>query len=159
MEKLSQRIIHKTVGFTMVELLAVLLVTSVTMVMTVPIFHQTIANYQLKQAAGRMAWEIRSQQQEAISSGASRQIEFFYYGGYYQVLKPAKRNVYLPEGVEYAYITLPKSGGNRFLLTFNISGGPNFGGTIALTNGFGDQMYVIITPVIGRVRVSDVPPE
>jgi type II secretory pathway pseudopilin PulG len=155
----SRRIIYKTEGFTAVELMAFLVVVGVAVALAVPVFTKTMANSQLKQAADRMAWELRAQQQEAISSGSFRQIEFFYYGGYYQMLKPEKNNVFLPQGITYSYITIPKTGGNRYLLTFNITGGPNLGGTIALKNEFGNQVYVIITPVIGRIRVSDVPPE
>ncbi len=146
-------------GFTVIELLAVLLITGLVMGLGIPIFKRTMADYQLQQSAERMAWEIRSQQQEAMASGTNRQIEFFYYGGYYKILKPQPRNVFFPEDVTYSYLTLPKSGGNRYLLTFNHSGGPNLGGTVALKNDYGRERFVIVNPVIGRVRVSDVPPD
>jgi prepilin-type N-terminal cleavage/methylation domain-containing protein len=146
-------------GFTVIELLAVLLITGLVMGLGIPIFKRTLADYQLQQTAERLAWEIRAQQQEAMADGTPRQIEFFYYGGYYKILKPQPRNVFFPEDVAYAYLTLPKSGGNRYLLILNASGSPNLGGTVALKNDYGRERYVVINPVIGRVRVSDVPPE
>ncbi|MGI6648339.1 MAG: prepilin-type N-terminal cleavage/methylation domain-containing protein [Bacillota bacterium] len=146
-------------GFTLVELLAVLVVLGMVSLMAWPVFNRTLANHQLRQTAEQMAWELRAQQQEAIAFGSSRQIEFSLYGNYYNVLKPELRRVYLPEKIRFHYITIPKTGGNRYLLDFDILGRPNLGGTIALKNEFGSEQYVIITPVIGRIRISDKPPE
>lgn len=160
MNILNQEYRQNRSGFTIIELMAVLLIMGLVISLGIPVFQRVLADYQLQQTAENLAWEMRLQQQEAMASGVYRQIDFLRYGNYYLIKKPAgQSSVSFPEGVTYAYITLPKDSDNRYLLTFYPSGIPNLGGTIALKNSFDRHKYVVINPVIGRVRVSDVLPD
>jgi hypothetical protein len=44
-------------------------------------------------------------------------------------------------------------------VNFNPNGSPSMGGTVTLKNKRGKELYVIMTPVTARVRVSPDPPE
>ncbi|NLK51367.1 MAG: hypothetical protein GX295_02820 [Syntrophomonadaceae bacterium] len=144
-------------GFTIVEIMAVLALFLILSAGAVTLFTRTMASYRLQQTADQMAWEIRTQQQEAIAYGSARQMEFFLFGNYYQIMEPEYRNVFLLPGIEYVYISFPPTG-YRSLLKFNASGCPDRGGTIALKNKYGKHRYVIISPVVGRIRISEVRP-
>ena len=144
-------------GFTLVELMAVLAIILCISSGAIAFFARTIAGYQLQQTAEQMAWEIRGQCLEAQVYGAGRQVEFFLFGNRYKIMQPKGRNVYLEPGIEFDYISIPSTG-NRILLSFAVDGQADKGGTIALKNKYGQKRYVVLSPIVGRVRITDVDP-
>ncbi|NPV26181.1 MAG: type II transport protein [Firmicutes bacterium] len=145
-------------GYTFIEVTAVLLISSLIFLLVAPRFVHGLADYQLQKSAEALVWQLRHERQAAIAEGTAHQIEFFVFGNKYRLFQPTLRDVPLDAGIEYAYISLPKDQFGRLTLIFNPLGTPNVGGTIALKNKYNQYRYVVVAPVIGRVRLSDTPP-
>lgn len=145
-------------GFTFLELVVTLVVIGIIVGCTAaPTVKRTLAKKNLEIASQKLAWEIRGLREEAIALGIARQVEFLLYGRAYYFSATGRR-VDLEPGIDFAYITLPRDAYSRIILRFDVNGNPNQGGTIALRNSYGEQKYVVVLPVIGRVRVTDTPP-
>ncbi len=153
-------ILNNNKGFTLVELLCVLMLIGMISLIAAPAVADMGRKRNLELAARAMAIDMRKAQQKAITAGWTQLIEMRTTVNDY-VIKDGKsserRRVPLPEGVSYRSNNFPLVGGNR-LLSFSRSGAPNSGGTVGLTNTAGDVIYVIVTPATGRVRISREPP-
>lgn len=142
-------------GFTLLELLVVMLITAFSLVAAAPALEQVIARQRLDNSAQQMAWTLRSAQQKAIYSGQEQMVRFYYSTNSY--LMGTTR--YYLDGAQYAAIpNFPTRIGRVPACIFQPSGIPRSGGTVVLMNGGEDTYYVIVSPVAGRIRVADQPP-
>ena len=146
-------------GFTLIELLAVLAIIFLCAAMLWPNV-SVHGRRKLETAARGLASDLRLIRQAAITSGEFCKIDFYRYTQYYELRLPGeKRTVYLPKGVYYGGVpSFPKGLAGPPSVHFNALGHPSAGGTVSLISGEGDILYVIVTPVIGRVRISREPP-
>jgi len=146
----------------LLEVIIVMLIVSTVLAIAVPELGKKLAVVRLDALAGQMAADIRTVQQMAINEeSAAYFIEFYPYGERYEIRKTSH-----PMYIVLDKVTLPDTAdlvatnfsGDR--LAFSTQGSPVQGGTVTLQDKrSGRFRYVIVTPITGRVRVSDSPPE
>jgi len=145
-------------GMTLVELLAVIIILSIMSAMAVLLFSHT-GVWSLKAAAGELAGRIREARSSAIIEGRNINIIFYEFSRKYKLEYPDDGEwVSLPEGINYSANNFPLVIDNRPTLYFRHTGAPNRGGHIGLKDKRGNQVFVIVAPVTGRVRVDKAPP-
>ncbi len=143
-------------GFTLLELLLVLLITTFSLVAATPALEQVMTRQCLDSSAQQMAWVLRSAQQEAIYSGQDQMVRFYFSTNSY--LSGTSTRYYL-EGAQYAANpNFPTQVGRVPACIFQPSGIPRSGGTVVLMNGEEEHRYIIVSPVAGRIRVASQPP-
>ncbi|MCW3490288.1 GspH/FimT family pseudopilin [Dethiobacter alkaliphilus] len=141
----------------MTELVTVLVILGILCMVAVPVVGH-ISTWGLRTAAQELAAQVRQARQTAIAGGEVCYVVFYEFSGRYRVDLPGESEwVSLPEGVTY--------GGNNFVhlhgrptVYFRYTGAPNRGGHVVLRDKRGNRRYVIVTPVTGRVRISETPP-
>lgn len=144
-------------GFTLLELLAVLALLSVLAAVTLPAAG-TLSRWKLDGAARILAGNLRLARQEAIASGYNSKVVFYIYTNSYELrLSQKKSTVDLPRGVSFKGLTTFP--GKPPSVHFNMFGHPSTGGTVVLKSSDGEKIYIIMTPVTGRIRISRDPPE
>lgn len=143
-------------GFTLLELLLVLLITALSLVVATPALERVISRQGLENSAEQMAWVLRAAQQEAIYSGQDQMVRFYYSTNSY--LAGTSTRYYL-DGADYAAIpNFPTQVSRVPACIFQASGIPRSGGTVVLVNLENENRYVIVSPVAGRVRIAEQPP-
>ncbi len=151
---------NKEYGFSLVELLCILTLIGIMALVAAPAVQGLGQRHNLEIAARTMATEMRKAQQRAIMAGCGQIIEF-HHRKRYRIRDGKTEETYtveLPEGVTRRSVNFPFSDNIRFL-RYNYNGSPSSGGTVTLVNSAGEVLYVIVTPITGRVRISECPPE
>ncbi|MBS3947175.1 MAG: prepilin-type N-terminal cleavage/methylation domain-containing protein [Dethiobacter sp.] len=144
-------------GFTLAELLVVVAIIGVVALIVLPV-HRQLTGWPLQGAALELSARVREMRHAAIATGQRTELGFFLFDGLYRVSCPERVTlVRLPAGVSFAAINFP-SDGVRHTLSFRFTGAPNQGGHVALRDRRGNRLFVIVTPVTGRVRVAEQPP-
>ncbi|MBO8159258.1 GspH/FimT family pseudopilin [Thermosyntropha sp.] len=141
-------------GFTIVELLCVLIIVSFMLFMAFPHFEKVKERYELKTEAQKMAWVLRSARQEAILSGISQSVYFYPLVNKYKDHKGEWHE--LPSTFKMGVNFTTFAG--RPACVFSPEGAPD-GGTVTLISRSQFKQYIIVSPVTGRVRVSQYPPQ
>jgi prepilin-type N-terminal cleavage/methylation domain-containing protein len=145
-------------GYTLVELLVVLAVAALVLLAVFPI-HRQLSHWPLQGAALELAARMREMRHAAIASGQRTELVFFQFDGLYRVRCPERATlVRLPAGISFAFTNFPLVFGQPTLF-FRFTGAPNQGGHVVLRNRAGWRLYVIVTPVTARVRISERPPQ
>ncbi len=145
-------------GLTLLEMMVVLMIMGILTATAVPLTRH--ASYWSLQGAARvLASQIRETRHKAIMEGRTCYIVFYVFSGRYKLEYP-EGNIWvrLPEGVDYAANNFPLVLDGRPTLYFRYTGAPNRGGHVGLKDKKGNKLYVIVTPVTGRVRIDKVPP-
>lgn len=149
-------------GFSLIELLLVLLLIGILLAVAIPLGERSVARFNLTSAARQMAADIRMHQQVAISSEddlSTYQIIFDPSKHRYQLQKNTliMKTINLPGTVHITNTNFP---GQNNRLRFSIQGRPiDGGGTITLLDQVtGELYYVIVAAITGRVRISTEPP-
>ncbi len=142
-------------GFTLIETVVVILIAGVFLGL-VSISSKAVDRSRLNIAALMVAEDIRLTQQLSLNQNGEYRIIFDYTGERYYLLKgvEAVKTVNLPAGVNLVKTNFPSDE-----LKFNYRGIPSQGGTVTLRNKKGSYLYVIVTPVTGRVRIGTTPPQ
>ena len=144
-------------GFVLTELLLVLLLLGVLIAIAVPAI-RSFGQWPLRAASQEMAARIREARQTAIATGKICYVVFFEFSGRYRLELPAGREwVTLPNEVVFGGINFPLFD-NRPTIYFRYTGAPNRGGHLVLRDDNGRRRFIIVTPVTGRVRISETPP-
>ncbi len=137
------------------------MITSTLLLVAMPQLAKAVEKYSLDAAARQLAEDIRITQQQALNEeSASYFLQLYPYDPYndwYEIKKGSLRvaRVKLPKSVDM-YPT--NFSGNKIVISAR--GTAVAGGTVTLRErASGRFKYVIVTPVTGRVRVSDSPPE
>lgn len=124
--------------------------------MVMPRFTGIIESVKLKADARQIAWFLKNLRYQAITEGKDKTIYFYNFDTIY---KSGGKVYRLSPGISYERVTFNNIGitGTRGC-RFNSSGTPTQGGTVGLENQQGDKIYVIVSTVAGRIRISDTPP-
>ncbi|NLO21544.1 MAG: prepilin-type N-terminal cleavage/methylation domain-containing protein [Syntrophomonadaceae bacterium] len=146
---------HK--GFTLIELMVVLLILALTLSLAWPQLNRPYQRYALNSSATQLAWTLREARSEAMFKGRISSVRFYVSLNRY---RSDKQSYYLVKGIQYGGIpTFPSRIGSIPVCSFNATGAPAGGGTVVLKNQLNDKKYIIVNPIVGKVRVSDKPPE
>ncbi len=159
----------KFAGYTLVELIAVLAILGLVAAMVWPKYQVVADELALRQDAAVLAREIRLARQSAITTGRECALVFKASSGSnkstsYQVRQgQTLRTVSLRRGVETVGTTFaldpvnPKDW-SRSACRLLPLGSPTQGGTVHLKNNRNQSIYIAVTPVTARVRVTKTRP-
>lgn len=141
-------------AFTFLELVIVVLMLGVILGTAVPAMQGPLNHYRVITSARQLESDIRNLQQQAISL-EDNGYNIVFAPTFYQVRKDTSpvNTVNLPAGVMIAY--------NNFSfnqLNINLKGLPSNNGHVKLAGDKGENRYVIIYALTGRIRIDTVPP-
>lgn len=150
-------------GFTIIEMVVAMLIISIAVAFTVPNFNKIMGRYQLDISAREMASDIRDLQQAALKTqNPNLAIMWNTTDDVYYLMNGNTKNktVQLPKSVgihSAPYITNEAA----YKMHFAVTGRPaaGFGGTVMLVGKNTGKFKYVIIDTLGRVRVSETPPE
>lgn len=147
-------------GFTLIELMVFLGLLTVVLLIATPNLANLLERFKLEADARQLAWILRQARQDAVIKCKPQTIFINKNNEEYQWYSEGNfRNYHTSKGIDivtanYAAFTP----GGLPACSFNTTGVPGHPGTTVLRNQQGDTRYIIVSAVIGRVRVSRTPP-
>jgi prepilin-type N-terminal cleavage/methylation domain-containing protein len=147
-------------GYTLIELMAVVTIISLLLGLGINGISSLIQWNKLNTAAAILSSELKSAQSRAFYEGVYYKIEFYATFdcptlNKYRIYKQTE----LYEEIRLEGVELFKTNFTDNNVYFYPNGVPGQGGTVTLKNKKGKVLYVIMTPVTARVRISPEPPE
>jgi len=146
---------NHTKGYTLIELMVVIGIISLLLGLSLNGLYNLIQWSKLNRAAALLSSELKDTQSRAFYEGVYYWIEFWESLDRYRIHKKEE----LVEDIILEDIDLFNTNFTNDKVYFYPSGVPSMGGTVTLKNKRGKVLYVIMTPVTARVRVSPEPPE
>ena len=150
-----KRSTNRTKGYTLIELMVVVGIISLLLGLSLNGLYNLIQWSKLNRAAALLSSELKNTQSRAFYEGVYYWIEFWESLDRYRIHKKEE----LVEDIILEDIDLFNTNFTNDKVYFYPSGVPSMGGTVTLKNKRGKVLYVIMTPVTARVRVSPEPPE
>jgi len=150
-----KRSTNRTKGYTLIELMVVVGIISLLLGLSLNGLNNLIQRSKLNRAAALLSSELKDTQSRAFYEGVYYWIEFWESLDRYRIHKKEE----LVEDIILEDIDLFNTNFTNDKVYFYPSGVPSMGGTVTLKNKRGKVLYVIMTPVTARVRVSPEPPE
>jgi len=142
-------------GFTLIELMVVVGIIVLLLGLSLNGLYNLIQWSKLNRAAAILSSELKNTQSRAFYEGVYYKIDFWAPLDRYRIY----RQTVLYKDVQLEDIDLFNSNFTNNNLYFYPNGVPSMGGTVTLKNKRGKILYVIMTPVTARVRISPEPPE
>jgi len=151
---------NRNKGFTLIELMVVIGIITLLLVLSINGISSLIQWSKLNTAAALLSSELKNTQSRAFYEGVYYKIEFQPTFNYptlnkYKIFKKSE----LCKEIKLEGVELFKTNFTDNRVRFYPNGVPSMGGTVTLKNKRGKILYVIMTPVTARVRVSTEPPE
>jgi len=146
---------NPTKGYTLIELMVVVGIISLLLGLSLDGLYNLIQWSKLNRAAAVLSAELKNTQSRAFYEGVWYKIEFQPTYERYKIFKETE----LERKVQLENIDLFHTNFTDNRVRFLPNGSPSMGGTVTLKNRRGKILYVIMTPVTARVRVSPDPPE
>ncbi|MBE3114165.1 MAG: prepilin-type N-terminal cleavage/methylation domain-containing protein [Actinobacteria bacterium] len=156
---------NHTKGYTIIELMVVVGIIALLLGLSLNSLNNLIQWNKLNVAAALLSSELKNTQSMAFYEGVSYKIEFYPTFDWptslnkYKIFKVCELYKELYKEIKLEDIDLFKTNFTGNKVFFYPSGVPGQGGTVTLKNRRGKILYVIMTPVTARVRVSPDPPE
>ena len=156
--------IHSTTynkGSTLIELMVVVGIISLLLGLGINGLDYLIQWNKLNTAAAMLSSELKNSQSRAFYEGVYYKIEFYATFNWPTSLNKYKifRKSEFYKEIKLDGVELFKTNFTDNRVRFLPNGVPSMGGTVTLKNKRGKILYVIMTPVTARVRVSPDPPE
>lgn len=142
-------------GYTLIELMVVVVIISLLLGIGINGLDYLIQWNKLNTAAGLLSSELKNIQSRAFYEGVYYKLQFMPSLDKYRIYKQTE----LIDDIIFKDIDLFNSNFTDNKVYFYPNGVPSMGGTVTLKNKRGKILYVIMTPVTARVRVSRDPPE
>ena len=142
-------------GYTLIELMVVVVIISLLLGLGVNGLDHLIQWNKLTVTAGLLSSELKNTQSRAFYEGVYYKLQFWPSLDRYRVYKQTE----LIDDIIFKDIDLFNTNFTDNNIYFYPNGVPGQGGTITLKSRRGKVLYVIMTPVTARVRVSPDPPE
>ena len=146
---------NHTKGYTLIELMVVVVIISLLIGLSLNGLYNLIQWSKLNRAAAILSAELKNTQSRAFYGGEYYKLQFWPSLDRYRIYKQTE----LIDDIILEDIDLFNTNFTNDNLYFYPSGVPSMGGTVTLKNKRGKVLYVIMTPVTARVRVSPNPPE
>src|SRR5665648_572088 len=150
-----KRSTNRTKGYTLIELMVVVGIISLLLGLGINGLDYFIQLNKLNTAAALLSSELKNTQTRAFYEGVYYKLQFWPSLDRYRIYK----KTVLIDDIILEDIDLFNSNFTDDKVYFYPSGVPSMGGTVTLKNKKGKILYVIMTPVTARVRVSPDPPE
>jgi len=147
--------INRTKGYTLIELMVVVVIISLLLGLGINGLDYLIQLNKLNTAAAMLSSELKNIQSKAFYVGVYYKLQFWPTLDRYRIYKQAE----LIADIILQDIDLFNTNFTDNNLYFYPNGVPGQGGTVTLKNKRGKILYVIMTPVTARVRVSSEPPD
>ncbi|HOF02669.1 MAG TPA: type II secretion system protein [Atribacterota bacterium] len=148
-------IIRSNNGYTLLELIVVISIISALLLMSFKGLLIIKQNYDLNVAAHQLEATLKDCQGRAMYTGGYYKIDFYPSLNRYRVYHESV----LIEDVQLEDINLHYTNFTDNKVYFYKTGTPSMGGTVTLKTKSGRTLYVIMTPVTARTRVSTKPPD
>jgi len=146
---------NRNKGYTLIELVVVVVIISLLLVLSLNGLYNLMQWSKLNRAAAILSAELKNTQSRAFYEGVYYKLQFWPSLDRYRIYKQTE----LIDDIILEDINLFNSNFTDNNLYFYPNGVPSMGGTVTLKNKRGKILYVIMTPVTARVRVSPDPPE
>ena len=146
---------NRNKGYTLIELMVVVGIISLLLGLSINGISSLIQWSKLNRAAALLSSELKNTQSRAFYEGVYFKLQFMPSLDKYRIYKQTE----LIDDIILKDIDLFNSNFTDDKVYFYPNGVPSMGGTVTLKNKRGKVLYVIMTPVTARVRVSPSPPE
>jgi len=150
-----KRSTNRTKGYTLIELMVVVVIISLLLGLSLNGLYSLIQWSKLNRAAALLSLELKNTQSRAFYEGVYYKLQFWPTLDRYRIY----RQTVLIQDIILEDIDLFNTNFTDNNLYFYPNGVPSMGGTVTLKNKRGKILYVIMTPVTARVRISPDPPE
>ncbi len=147
--------IKRSNGFTLIELLVVIGIISILLVLSFKGLLNMKQNMDLNRVAHQLEATLKNCQSKAMYTGSYYKIEFHQNLNRYRIFKDFE----IDRTIQLENIIIHDVNFTDNRVGFNKKGTPSMGGTVTLKTKNGKKLYVIMTPVTARTRISDKPPE
>jgi len=147
--------INRNNGYNLIELMVVVTIISLLLGLGINGLDYLIQLNKLNVTAGLLSSELKNTQSRAFYEGVYFKLQFMPSLDRYRIYKQTE----LIDDIILKDIDLFNTNFTDNNLYFYPNGVPSMGGTVTLKNKRGKVLYVIMTPVTARVRVSPDPPE
>ena len=146
---------NRTKGYTLIELMVVVGIIALLLGLSLNGLYNLIQWSKLNSAAALLSSELKNTQSRAFYEGVYYKLQFWPTLDRYRIY----RQTVLYKEIKLEDIDMFDTNFTDDNLYFYPSGVPSMGGTVTLKNKRGKILYVIMTPVTARVRISRNPPE
>ncbi len=142
-------------GYTLIEIMVVVGIVSLLLGLGINGLDYLIQWNKLNTAAALLSSELKNTQSKAFYEGVYYKLQFWPTLDRYRIYKQSE----LIEDIQLKDVDLFNTNFTDNNIYFYPSGVSGQGGTVTLKNKKGKVLYVIMTPVTARVRISPEPPE
>ncbi len=142
-------------GYTFIELMVVVGIISLLLAFSINALDNLQQWNKLSTAATLLSSELKNTQSRAFYEGVYYKLQFWPTFDRYRIYKQTE----LYKDIQLENIDLFNTNFTNNNLYFFPNGVPGQGGTVTLKNKRGKVLYVIMTPVTARIRISPEPPE
>jgi len=146
---------NRNKGYTLIELMVVIGIISLLLGLSINGINNLIHWGKLNTAATLLSSELKNTQSRAFYEGVYYKLQFWPTLDRFRIYKQTE----LYKDIQLEDINLFNTNFTDDNLYFYPNGVPGQGGTVTLKNKRGKILYVIMTPVTARVRVSPEPQE
>ena len=146
---------NRSKGYTFIELMVVVGIISLLLGLPLNGLYNLIQWSKLNTAAALLSSELKNTQSRAFYEGVYYKLQFWPSLDRYRIYEQTE----LIDDIILKDIDLFNTNFTDDNVYFYPNGVPGQGGTVTLKNKIGKILYVIMTPVTARVRVSPEPPE
>ena len=147
--------IKRSNGFTLIELMVVIGIISILLVVSFKGLLNMKQNMDLNRVAHQLEATLKNCQSKAMYTGSYYKMDFYTSLNRYRVYCETD----LVQDIQLENINLHYTNFTNHKVYFYKTGVPSMGGTVTLKTKNGKTLYVIMTPVTARTRISRTPPE
>ena len=142
-------------GYTLIGLMVVVGIISLLLAFSINALDNLQQWNKLSTAAALLSSELKNTQSRAFYEGVYYKLQFWPTLDRYRIYRQSE----LIEDIQLKDVNLFNTNFTNNNLYFYPNGVPGQGGTVSLKNKRGKVLYVIMTPVTARIRISPEPPE
>ena len=142
-------------GYTLIELMVVVVIIALLLGLSLNGLYNLIQWSKLNRAAALLSADLKNTQSRAFYEGVYYKIDFWAPLDRYRIYRKTE----LYKDIQLEDIDLFNVNFTNNEVYFYPSGVPSMGGTVTLKNKRSKILYVIMTPVTARVRISTNPPD